>query len=202
MMPRLRGRSARRPGRTSLRRSEARRRRHTDVAIEAWHRDGMRAREASRPAWAPHSSRRRCSLRDSLCEMLMPRTMRVGSTVVGMGATERSGPTAVEAGSTCSEQDEIYALMRMAGVAESKLNDPATALRVIEQQRRRVVEAGGAMAADEADELARLHEWQMRALSRSRSLAAGATTSAGASGTAGTTAAATDTAHALERSRT
>ena len=57
--------------------------------------------------------------------------------------------------------------------------DPATALRVIEQQRKRVVESGGPLAATEAEELAKLHEWQMNALGRSRRLAVTAWLAAG-----------------------
>ena len=55
----------------------------------------------------------------------------------------------------------------MAGVKSAKqlLDDPATALRT-EQQRRKVVEMGGPHAASEAEELAKLHEWQMGALGR------------------------------------
>lgn len=58
--------------------------------------------------------------------------------------------------------------MLMSGVPESKLDDAATALRCIEQQRRRLLESSGPHAASEAEELSKLHEWQMGALGRRR----------------------------------
>ena len=42
-----------------------------------------------------------------------------------------------------AQGDEIKALMRMAGVPESRMADPAMALRAIEQRRRKVLEEGG-----------------------------------------------------------
>lgn len=80
---------------------------------------------------------------------------------------ERGGSGADDfstAADNSSQADEIRALMRMDGVAESKLGDAGEALRVLERRRKMVRELGGAGAMDEAEELGRLHEWQMRQL--------------------------------------
>ena len=103
-------------------------------------------------------------------EMLMPRAPRSSRDGSSAPITATAGDSGGVA-STEPEQDEIHAIMRMAGVTENKLGDPATALRVIEQQRRKVIDCGGPMAASEAEDLARLHDWQMAAIGRARHLA-------------------------------
>ena len=90
----------------------------------------------------------------------------------GGGGGDASGGGGGEESS--AEREEIRALMLMSGVTDDKMDDPMTALRVIERQRRRVVDSGGPHAMVEADELSKLHEWQMNAIARSRHLAAAA----------------------------
>ena len=120
-------------------------------------------------------------------QMLMPKSKAASSPA----ESSSSGDPVAAAShdddddSTCSEKEEIRALMLMAGVKSAKqLDDPATALRIIEQQRRKVVEMGGPHAASEAEELAKLHEWQMGALGRSRRLTVGLSTASSSRGDA------------------
>eukprot|EP00966_Prymnesium_polylepis_P310176 7166812-Prymnesium_polylepis.1 len=80
--------------------------------------------------------------------------------------------------------DEIKAIMRMQGIAESRMDDPAAALRAIEQKRRKVLDEGGPSAQSESDELAKLHEWQMKKLSEQRMAGA---TAAGAKSSSSST---------------
>lgn len=65
-------------------------------------------------------------------------------------------------GGSCD--DEIRALCRMHGLDADKLDEPAERLRVIEAHRTEVLDAGGPDATAEADELGKLHEYQMRQL--------------------------------------
>ena len=89
--------------------------------------------------------------------MLMAKQVSTSSSADADGTGEAASTDDGEGVTSCAEAEEIRGLMLMSGIKSSKqLNDPAVALRVIEKQRRRVVESGGALAASEADELAKL----------------------------------------------
>ena len=72
-------------------------------------------------------------------DFLAPRPSGGGGSGGGGGADGDGGMSAADS----AMADEIKAVMRMQGVPESKLEDPAAALRALEQKRRTVRHVSG-----------------------------------------------------------